>query len=119
MWKERHTVATKVGPLAVRVRGQGPTAVLWHSLFVDERSWARVENELATQRRLVIITGPGHGASGDPGRRYTLDDCAEAAGTVLDTVGPSEPVDWLGQRPRADTSASSSQPDGRSDAERW
>ena len=94
--EERHTVRTQVGPLAVRVRGQGPTAVLWHSLFVDERSWGRVENELATQRRLVIITGPGHGASGDPGRRYTLDDCAEAAGTVLDTVGPSEPVDWLG-----------------------
>ena len=94
--EERHSVQTQVGPLAVRVRGQGPTAALWHSLFVDERSWGRVENELATQRRLVIITGPGHGASGDPGRRYTLDDCAEAAGTVLDTVGPSEPVDWLG-----------------------
>lgn len=93
---ERHTVETQVGPLAVRVLGQGPTAVLWHSLFVDERSWGRVENELATQRRLVMITGPGHGASGDPGRRYTLDDCAEAAGTVLDTVGPNEPVDWLG-----------------------
>ena len=93
---ERQTVETQVGPLVVRVRGQGPTAVLWHSLFVDERSWGRIENELATQRRLVIITGPGHGASGDPGRRYTLDDCAEAAGTVLDMVGPNEPVDWLG-----------------------
>lgn len=94
--EERHTVETKVGPLAVRVRGQGLTAVLWHSLFVDERSWGRVEDELATQRRLVMITGPGHGASGDPSRRYTLDDCAEAARAVLDTVGPDEPVDWLG-----------------------
>ena len=94
--EERHTVETKVGPLAVRVRGQGPTAVLWHSLFVDERSWGRVEDELATQRRLIMITGPGHGASGDPGRRYTLDDCAEAARAVLDTVGPDEPVDWVG-----------------------
>ena len=94
--EERHTVKTQVGPLAVRVVGQGPTAVLWNSLFVDERSWGRVADELATQRRLVIITGPGHGASGDPGRRYTLDDCAEAAGTVLDAVGPNEPVDWVG-----------------------
>lgn len=94
--EERHTVETQVGPLAVRVRGQGPTAVLWHSLFVDERSWGRIENELATQRRLVIITGPGHGASGDPGRRYTLDDCAEAAATVLEAVGLDEPVDWVG-----------------------
>ena len=93
---DRRTVDTQVGPLAVRVRGRGPTAVLWHSLFVDERSWGRVENELAAQRRLVIINGPGHGASGDPGRRYTLHDCAEAAGTVLDTIGEVEPVDWLG-----------------------
>ena len=37
--EERHSVETQVGPLAVRVVGQGPTAVLWHSLFVDERSW--------------------------------------------------------------------------------
>jgi len=93
---EERRVDTQVGPLAVRVLGQGPIAVLWHSLFVDERSWGRVENELATQRRLVMITGPGHGASGDPGRRYTLDDCAEAARAVLDTVGSDEPVDWLG-----------------------
>lgn len=93
---EQRRVETQVGQLAVRVLGQGPIAVLWHSLFVDERSWGRVENELATQRRLVMITGPGHGASGDPGRRYTLDDCAEAARAVLDTVGPDEPVDWLG-----------------------
>lgn len=75
----RRTVETRLGPLAVRLLGEGPPAVLWHSLFVDERSWGRVENDLATQRRLVLITGPGHGASGDPDRRYTLDDCAEAA----------------------------------------
>ena len=94
---ERHTVETSVGPLAVRVLGQGPTAVLWHSLFVDDRSWGRVENELATQRRLVIITGPGHGASGDPGRRYTLDDCAEAARAVLDAVAPQHKMQQMQQ----------------------
>ena len=73
-------VQTRLGSLAVRVRGEGPTAVLWHSLFVDERSWRRVEEALGRDRRLVIITGPGHGASPDPGRRYSLDDCAAAAG---------------------------------------
>jgi pimeloyl-ACP methyl ester carboxylesterase len=93
---ERRTIETRVGPLAVRVRGQGPSVVLWHSLFVDERSWGRVEDELAAGRRLVIINGPGHGPSGDPGRRYTLDDCAEAAATVLDGLGIEEPVDWVG-----------------------
>ena len=93
---DRRTVDTRLGPLAVRFHGDGPTAVLWHSLFVDDRSWERVEDELAKERRLVIITGPGHGASGDLGRTYTLDDCAEAAAAVLDSVGLSGPVDWVG-----------------------
>ena len=89
-------VSTPVGSLAVRIRGEGPTAVLWHSLFVDDRSWHRVERELACDRRLVIITGPSHGASSDPGRRYSLDDCAAAAGEVLERLDLNEPVDWVG-----------------------
>lgn len=83
MADERHRIPTKVGSLAVRVRGEGRPAVLWHSLFVDERSWQRVEDELARDRRLVSITGPGHGASSNPGHGYSLDDCAAAAGEVL------------------------------------
>lgn len=89
-------IPTRVGSLAVRVLGEGPPAVLWHSLFVDARSWQRVEHELAQDRRLVIITGPGHGASSDPGHRYSLDDCAAAAGEVLAALGIDEPVDWVG-----------------------
>ena len=80
---EEHRIPTRVGTLAVRVIGEGSPAVLWHSLFVDDRSWRRVEERLARDRRLVIITGPGHGASTDPGHRYSLDDCAAAAGEVL------------------------------------
>jgi pimeloyl-ACP methyl ester carboxylesterase len=45
---------------------------------------------------LVIITGPGHGESEDPGRRYTLDDCAAAATEVLAALDIREPVDWVG-----------------------
>lgn len=93
---ERHEIQTRVGELAVRVRGEGPPAVLWHSLFVDERSWGRVEEGLARDRRVVIITGPGHGASADPGHRYSMDDCAAAAGEVLAALDISEPVDWVG-----------------------
>ena len=80
----------------MRVLGEGRPAVLWHSLFVDERSWQRVEQALACDRRLVIITGPGHGASTDPGHRYSLDDCAAAAGDVLAALDVQEPVDWVG-----------------------
>ncbi len=96
MTDELHRIPTTVGTLVVRVRGEGRPAVLWHSLFVDERSWARVEEELARDRRLVIITGPGHGASSDPGRRYSLDDCAAAAVEVLTALEMPEPVDWVG-----------------------
>ncbi len=85
-----------MGDLAVRVMGEGPPAVLWHSLFVDDRSWQRVEDDLARDRRLVIITGPGHGTGADPGRRYSLDDCAAAAGEVLAALEIREPVDWVG-----------------------
>ena len=96
MTEDRRRIPTRVGELAVRTLGDGPPAILWHSLFVDERSWQRVEAELALDRRLVMITGPGHGASADPGHRYSLDDCAAAAGEVLAALGIDEPVDWVG-----------------------
>ena len=93
---DRHTIETRVGRLAVRVAGDGPTAVLWPSLFMDERSWDRLLPSLTQDRRLVIINGPGHGASGDPGRRYSLRDCVTAASQVLDRLAIGGAVDWVG-----------------------
>ena len=93
---ERHRIPTRVGSLAVRVRGEGPPAVLWHSLFVDDRSWQRVEDGLARDRRLVIITGPGHGASSDPGTATPWTTAPAAAGEVLAALDIREPVDWVG-----------------------
>lgn len=90
------TLATQVGSLYVESIGAGPPAVLWHSLFVDSQSWHRVVDELARDRRLVLITGPGHGPSGDPGHHYSMEDCADAAASVLDALGIEEPVDWVG-----------------------
>jgi pimeloyl-ACP methyl ester carboxylesterase len=94
--EQRHEVETSVGRLAVRITGEGPPAVLWHSLFVDDRSWDRLVPRIATGRRLVLITGPGHGASADPGRRYSNEECASAAAVVLDKLGIGHPVDWIG-----------------------
>ncbi len=88
---------TALGRLRVRVQGEGPaTAVLWHSLYVDDRSWDRVASDLARDRRLVRITGPGHGESDPSTRDYSLDDCADAAAAVLDALGLASPIDWLG-----------------------
>ena len=89
-------IDTAVGRLKVTTAGAGAPAVLWHSLFADERSWQRAAAELARDRRLVLITGPGHGASGDPDRRYDLLQCARAAEEVIDALGVAEPVDWVG-----------------------
>ena len=94
--RQRHVVETPVGRLAVRVIGQGQPAVLWHSLFVDDRSWDRLVPHLAANRQLVIITGPGHGSSGDPGRRYSNEECAAAARLTLENLGIGLPVDWVG-----------------------
>ncbi|GGG65997.1 putative hydrolase, alpha/beta fold protein [Kocuria dechangensis] len=95
---EHFRLETPVGTLAVRTVGDPglPVALLWHSLFVDDSSWTRVERDLAADRRLVLVTGPGHGASSDPGHRYTLEDCAAAAAAVIDALEIQEPVDWVG-----------------------
>jgi pimeloyl-ACP methyl ester carboxylesterase len=63
---------------------------------MDERSWDRLLPALTQDRRLVIINGPGHGASGDPGRRYSNHDCVTAACQVLDRLASGDAVDWVG-----------------------
>jgi pimeloyl-ACP methyl ester carboxylesterase len=91
-----HMIDTKIGRLHVEVDGEGPAAVLWHSLFVDSRSWSRLRGLLREDRCLVLIDGPGHGKSGYPSADFDLDDCAEAATDVLEALGVQKPVDWLG-----------------------
>jgi pimeloyl-ACP methyl ester carboxylesterase len=62
--------------------------------MIDARS--RVGAALAAHRTLLLVDGPGHGSSGPPAGRFTLDDCATAAARVLDERDISGPVDWLG-----------------------
>jgi pimeloyl-ACP methyl ester carboxylesterase len=90
------TVPTRLGPLRVETAGSGPPAVLWHSLFVDSTTWARVRGPLTAARRLLLIDGPGHGRNPPVSRRFTLDDCAGAAADVLDHFRIGEPADWAG-----------------------
>jgi pimeloyl-ACP methyl ester carboxylesterase len=90
------SVPTRLGPLRVETAGAGPPAVLWHSLFVDSTTWARVRGPLASVRRLLLVDGPGHGRNPPVGHRFTLDECAGAAIDVLDHFRIGEPVDWVG-----------------------
>jgi pimeloyl-ACP methyl ester carboxylesterase len=89
-------VSTSLGRLHVGRAGSGPPALLWHSLWVDSRSWGPLVDSLGAQRRVVTIDGPGYGCS-DPIRRdFTLGDCANAAADVIDHLGITEPLDWVG-----------------------
>lgn len=89
-------VPTKVGALAVRVEGSGPVAVLWHSLFLDSSSWDGAAAFLRDHRTLVLVDGPGHGASTGAPAEFSLADCVDAAVEVLDQLGVDGPVDWVG-----------------------
>ncbi len=89
-------VNTRCGRLHVSEVGSGPVALLWHSLFVDSASWRRIAPLLSESRRLILIDGPGHGASSDPDKRYTMRECAEASLDVLEALSVVEPVDWVG-----------------------
>ncbi len=92
-------VPTVLGRLHVLRRGGGPVTVLWHSLFLDSRSWAPLIDalaEVAPRRTIVAIDGPSHGRSAPVTRDFTFDDCARVAGEVLDGLGIDEPVDWVG-----------------------
>lgn len=89
-------VITDLGALRVERLGAGPPVVLWHSLFLDSRSWCGLAEELAGTRSVVVIDGPSHGGSEPIGRDFSFADCVAAAVSVLDALGIDEPVDWVG-----------------------
>ena len=95
-------IDTKFGRLAAQViPGPPPVAVLWHSMFTDSRSWARVVGDLSQKRTLVLIDGWSFGESADLERvvdRF-IDQCAEGAAAAVAQVQnelATGPVDWLG-----------------------
>jgi 3-oxoadipate enol-lactonase len=93
------TVETILGPLFVDDQGQPdqPTALLWPSLFTDHRMWRHQIGALRDAGwRTVNLDPPGHGQSRGPGRRFTMDECAQAAIQVLDATGIHTPVLFLG-----------------------
>jgi pimeloyl-ACP methyl ester carboxylesterase len=89
-------VSTCLGALHVGRFGAGPPTVLWHSLWVDSRSWGPLVDAFAAHRQVLTIDGPGYGLSSPIDRDFTLDDCVRAACEVLDQLGITEPVDWVG-----------------------
>lgn len=89
-------VGTDMGRLHVRRTGTGPPVVLWHSLFVDSRSWGPLVDELAADRTVYTIDGPSHGKSEAVPRDFTFEELVVAVEQALDRLGLTEPVDWVG-----------------------
>jgi pimeloyl-ACP methyl ester carboxylesterase len=89
-------VSTDLGRLHVRRSGTGPPVVLWHSLFVDSRSWDPLAVALAPSRTVYTIDGPSHGKSEAVRRDFTFSELVVAAEQALDRLGLTEPVDWVG-----------------------
>ena len=89
-------VSTDLGRLHVRRTGTGPPVVLWHSLFVDSRSWGPLVEMIARDRMVYTIDGPSHGNSEAVRRDFTFGECVAAAEQALDRLGLTEPVDWMG-----------------------
>lgn len=69
---------------------------MWHSLFVDSRSWGPLIDILARDRTVYAIDGPSHGKSEAVHRDFTFGECVTAADQALDRLGLTEPVDWVG-----------------------
>ena len=67
-------VSTDLGRLHVRRIGTGPPVVLWHSLFVDSRSWGPLVDALARDRTVYAIDGPSHGKSEAVRRDFTFEE---------------------------------------------
>lgn len=94
-----HRVVTSLGVVAVHEHEgphpDAPVAVLWHSMFADSSSWSAVVPLLRPHRRLLVVDGPGYGAS-DPLRRpSSVGEGAVVAEELLDGLGLDE-VDWVG-----------------------
>jgi pimeloyl-ACP methyl ester carboxylesterase len=89
-------VSTDLGQLHVQRTGTGPPVVLWHSLFVDSRSWGALIERWAGHRTVYAIDGPSHGKSESVTRDFTFEEVVASAEQALDRLGLSEPVDWVG-----------------------
>ncbi|MEZ5651064.1 MAG: alpha/beta hydrolase [Burkholderiaceae bacterium] len=96
-------VATVVGELAVV--DSGPTApasdgahvlVLWPSILADHRMYRAQVAAWTPRHRVVLIDGPGHGASGPAPGEFSLAECAQAQAQVLDALGIAAPVVSIG-----------------------
>lgn len=83
-------MATSLGRLAVwdigapSAQGSQPVVVLWPSIFTDHVIYASLVERWRGKRRLILIDGPGHGASEGPREKtFSMQECAVAMKDIL------------------------------------
>ncbi|MEZ5659968.1 MAG: alpha/beta fold hydrolase [Burkholderiaceae bacterium] len=95
-------VQTVVGALAVYDSGppQGDDTarvlVLWPSILADHSMYRAQLAAWKPRHRVILIDGPGHGASGPAPGPFRLADCAKAQAQILDRLGVGQPVVSIG-----------------------
>ena len=79
-------VATVVGDLAIEETGNpaGSWVLLWPSLWSTRQVFGEQVAALGATYRLLLLDPPGHGDSGRPPKRFSLEDLARATFQVLD-----------------------------------
>lgn len=87
-------VPTRVGPVPVRVTGEGPPVLAVHGLLVDGRLWDGVVPLLAPHARVIVPDLPlgAHRRAVPDRARLTPTLVAAALADVLDGVGAPEAV---------------------------
>jgi 3-oxoadipate enol-lactonase len=82
-------VPTSLGRLAVWDTGtqsSEPPIVLWPSIFSDHVIFSSLIDHWQGKRRVILIDGPGHGASEGPKEKtYSMRACALAMNEILDS----------------------------------
>jgi 3-oxoadipate enol-lactonase len=70
--------------------------VLWPSVLADHRIYDAQVAALRERHRLILIDGPGHGASGPSAGSFSMVQCADAVRQVLDVLQIAKPVVCMG-----------------------
>lgn len=95
-------VDTAVGSLAVYDSGKpNPSThdsvlVLWPSILADHRIYLKQLAAWKRTHRVILIDGPGHGASGPAPGAFTMESCADAQAQILDRLGIVQPIVSIG-----------------------
>ena len=97
------SIPTNLGRLAVydtgipsRTDASSEVLVLWPSVLADHRIYHAQVAALRERYRLILIDGPGHGASGASSGSFSMAHCADAVVQVLEVLEIVQPVVCIG-----------------------